>query len=552
MFDEGALSLWSLYSLRTYSNIIALGYALLLSPIAFAQVHSTEVKAYQERYDRAMQYSELYLFAESAAELEKAIEYAEKHNMEPQRINAVISMGELMRKTRDFPSGIERLSDLPESVKYPALHIRKLGRLAALHIEYPAEDYQAHRIIAAAYLKEALALSQEGGYMLEEAGLLNELGMLERPNSTIQTRLPLLQESARLFLSLNDTLGAIPPLTHLMDYYHQMGAYEQADSLRRLIPLMLNGKGWYTSEVDYYNLLSYWGLIAGDSLEHYRWKTMAMRSLESYYKASNSNQMSSFRVLQETRKYQEQARESSELVQLKAAELERQTARTRELFIYVSILGVFVLGVIALLFRERSLKRKVDVANEKYHMLIVESNHRIKNNLQMIISMLEYTSKDLPETETSALRRMSGKIHTISALHKHLYLDVHNERVDLNMYFSEIITLYEEIAPDGFQVQKHIDPVDIKSERIVYFGLIFNEMLANTIEHHPSKVKTVHITVRHQGDRFRFEYRDGSTRPQNLVEGTGSLLIRQLIQRVGGQHFQFDPSSGQYQFLFQP
>ena len=100
----------------------------------------------------------------------------------------------------------------------------------------------------------------------------------------------------------------------------------------------------------------------------------------------------------------------------------------------------------------------------------------------MIISMLEFTKKGLKKSDSEIIQSMSGKIQTISALHKHLYVDVHNEHVDLNVYFSEILRHYQDIGLK-YSVNQSVCSASIRSERIVYFGLILNEMLSNTLEH---------------------------------------------------------------------
>jgi len=145
---------------------------------------------------------------------------------------------------------------------------------------------------------------------------------------------------------------------------------------------------------------------------------------------------------------------------------------------------------------------------------------------------------------------MSSKIHTVSALHKHLYADVHNERVELGSYFNDIISMYQDMSKAPLHIEKHIDEVRIQSERIVYFGLILNELLTNTVEHRPTTEVPIKISIAKQDNNFLFTYCDGANIPIDRKKGTGSTLIQQLIHRVGGSGFVFDPSIGNYQFQF--
>ncbi|MBL4709173.1 MAG: sensor histidine kinase, partial [Flavobacteriales bacterium] len=230
-------------------------------------------------------------------------------------------------------------------------------------------------------------------------------------------------------------------------------------------------------------------------------------------------------------------------------ELEKEAKQKKELFLYFSILLVFCIGIVFLLFRERKLKKEVAKANKRYHTLLVESNHRIKNNLQMITSMLEYSGKDIKDKDSLAFKRITGKIHTISALHKHLYLNVHNEKVNIQDYFEEIIMLYQEMTISTKSIKQRFDEAFIESERIIYFGLIFNEMLSNTYEHN-SLDTSVSISIVKLKDRYLFSYSDGSKFEPKGANGIGIQLIGQLIDRIEGVNYELDSSTGTYQFEF--
>lgn len=505
---------------------------------------------YELRMAQAAEYKSLSLFAESRLELEAAILLATEQHSDEKRLNATIALGELLRKIQEFEAGVVLLKSIPESEGFPELHVRKLGRLAALYIEYADALHMNRMDTGIMYLKEALALAEDSSFELEMASLKNELGCVLFRDQPIHRSMELFREAAAMFLNAGDTQNYANVLTHLLDGHQRMGNCERADSVAQILLTTVKEKGWHVIEKYTYDLLAVECENQGDMLGYYEWKLRSEECNELLLKAINSRQMAALRVLKETQKYQQEAEESGLLAEQKGQQLEKETKRGRELFVYLIVLGALVLGVLGLLFRERTLKRKVDQANEKYHTLIVESNHRIKNNLQMVISMLEYASKGMEGEDGKALKRMSGKIHTISALHRHLYMDVHNERVDLDTYFGEIVSMYKNIATSGFEIVKRIDPIEIKSERIVYFGLIFNELLTNTLEHSVAAISQVKLDVVSKGDHFTFSYSDGSRIHPDAHEGMGGMLIKQLIKRVGGKGFNLTAESGTYQFTF--
>ncbi|MCE7996032.1 MAG: sensor histidine kinase [Roseivirga sp.] len=518
----------------------------------FAQEEETAIATYHMHYNQAMRFVKLSLYAEGISELGRAIEVAKQNNFEEQYFQASIDLAETLRKTEDFSRGLKILHALGTTNSHPLQEVRRLGRLAAIYHErgFPNTSHQYDSIMI--FLEPAMTLAETHNFELELASLKNEWGYLIRGTFGSEKGIPIQQEAARLFLKNGDNQNYVGAMTKILEHYvYEQVNIQKADSISPILIKEVEGTNWYTAKSQLYQVVANHALYnKGDSLTHFIWIAKSLENHVKNSKAVHSNQLDNLRVIHETEEFQREAENTAQA-------LTRQEERNKELALYLSVLAAMILSMIFLFYRERKTKRakaivnqQLQIANEKYQMLMVESNHRIKNNLQMIISMLEYTGKDVNPSNTRALKRMSGKIHTISALHKHLYSDAHNEKVDLGTYFKEIISLYLQLSPDNLEVFEHFDTIDIPNERLVYFGLIFNEMLSNTVEHNAHDVKQVHISAIRREDSFTFEYRDDSSHGNDRTERTGSLLIRQLISRIGGQNFQFDPNIGQYQFQF--
>lgn len=529
--------------------------AAILANIAVAQPREA-IKEFELYYERAMVYNNLSLFGQSINELNLAIEYANRNNQKEQSINATITLAEVMRKTGDFDKSLELLMNLPQTPLYPKLHVRKLGRIAAIYNEWSTPKTQTPKDSVIRYLDSALKMSVSLNLQAEQAGLYNELGYTIA-SANPHKGLTYLLKSAEMFEYQKDTHNYVGSMTNVLRVYVGLRDVEKAkEVIDRLLPLV-NGKQWYTAETELYNTIASHYRFLKDTVSAQYWESRADKSTIRNLEAINSANVNAFRTLYETKKLKEQVTAMELVAQLKQAALDRQARRMRELVIYLLVLALLVMGVVALLLRERKLKQwlkttntDLQVSNEKYQMLMVESNHRIKNNLQMVISMLQYSGREADKEISEAFRQMSGKIQTISMLHKHLTVDAHNEQVPMDVYFSEIIAYYQNMVPVITQITASIAPVKIKSERIVYFGLILNEMIANTIAHGNSISGQIQFSVKSVAKGYCFEYTDGSVHAQKAAKGTGSALIRQLAHRVGGTDFIFNPSNGQYRFTF--
>lgn len=505
---------------------------------------------YTQHYTRAHTYSEAALFGPATDELNAAIEEAKKQGQERQRIEASIALGELLRKTGDYEKGLTLLRSLDRAAAYPELQVRRLDRIAAIYDEGQSLKIARAQDSMFTYLDSALRLSAKLHLPAEEASLYNQIGYHEYASEP-EKGLKDLQHAADLFLSLRDTHNYVGAMTNVLRSYMAQHDSTHAGALIRQLTALVKDRKWYTAQFELYRIAA--GFVNSyrhDSVGTQRWEAMAAQSIISNLEATNSAQMNAFRTLYETRKLQDQV-----LVQQQA--LDRETQRTRDLILFAVVLGSLALLVIVMLLRERHLRRRLRATNadlerstEKYRLLMVESNHRIKNNLQMVISMLHYDEQNESHESAEAFRRMEQKIRTIGALHRHLSADVHNELVELDAYFTAIADLYKDMAPGLPAIRCTVAPVRIRSERIVYFGLILNEMLANTIAHREGQAAEIRVAVSQQGNAYRFDYRDDSTHAASASKGTGSRLIRQLIERIGGSDFRFDPGNGQYQFTF--
>lgn len=526
-----------------------LATVLLLQP-AVLHGQSGGAVSFEEHCRRANTYSDASVFGPAIDELNEAIELATKNHQEKQRIEAVIALSELMRKTGDFEKGAALLHSLENAPDYPELQTRRLERMAAIWSEWRNSGIPGLQDSVSLYLDSALRLSEKVRLPELEASICNQLGFhaIETDRAKGFT---FLQKAAAIFLSIGDTHNYVGAQTNLLRcYLRDQDSGHAGKIIRQLLPLV-KGRKWFTAEIELYRLCaSHANQFYHDEAAVRYWNSLADQRLIANLEAANTAQVNAFRTLYETRKLQNE-------LNTKQENLERETRRTRELILFSVALSLMAAIVLVLLLRERKLRKQLKSINadleksaEKYRLLMVESNHRIKNNLQMVISMLHYDGQEITSDPSKTFQRMAQKIRTIGALHRHLSADEHNELVPLDAYFRTISELYLDMAPGMRRVHCQVEPVSIRSERIVYFGLILNEMLANTVEHGAASDDAIMLKVKPDGEGYRFHYTDSSAHLPSAARGTGSTLIVQLIARIGGSDFHFDPSTGHYQFFF--
>jgi two-component sensor histidine kinase len=191
----------------------------------------------------------------------------------------------------------------------------------------------------------------------------------------------------------------------------------------------------------------------------------------------------------------------------------------------------------------QQLKQQFEVIstqnNEKI-IIIKEMHHRVKNNLQLIISLLRLQFQDIDNDEFSAkINDSINRIHTISLLHENLYSSKNIAKVDFFAYFN---TLCLEII-HSHQVKHHvnhrinIDVKEIKLKPIIPLGLIINELISNSIKHNLSKTDlSIEISMKKKGEGILFfEYKDnGNWNQDDSHSSFGIQLIEIFTKQLNG------------------
>jgi len=118
-------------------------------------------------------------------------------------------------------------------------------------------------------------------------------------------------------------------------------------------------------------------------------------------------------------------------------------------------------------------------------VLLLELQHRVKNNLQMITALIRMEARNLPEGETGErFDRLAGRIHSLSLLYDLLSAQGLGESIDLGVYLSKIATsVMEAHAVEGIRLDLTVDAWPVSINVAMPTGLVVNERLTNSLKH---------------------------------------------------------------------
>ena len=135
--------------------------------------------------------------------------------------------------------------------------------------------------------------------------------------------------------------------------------------------------------------------------------------------------------------------------------------------------------------KDNILQEKDGLLQEK-QWLLREVHHRVKNNLQVVVSLLSSQAAYLlDEKALLAIQESQNRIHAISLIHQKLYLSENIALIEMNAYIREVA----DYLLDSFQMEERVqlqiavDPIELDGAIAVPMGLIINEAVTNSLKY---------------------------------------------------------------------
>ncbi len=184
---------------------------------------------------------------------------------------------------------------------------------------------------------------------------------------------------------------------------------------------------------------------------------------------------------------------------------------------------------------------------QEKEILLKEVHHRVKNNMQIISSLLSLQAERANDGPTQMnFRDLRDRVHSMALVHEKLYQSENLARVQIADYTRSLIgDLYQAYASGMPKVQLHLDleSAQMPVDRAISFGLILNELATNAFKHafHGRDSGEIRITLQTEPAgviRLRFAD-DGRGFDEPLlwesVDSLGLRLVRMLTRQLGGQ-----------------
>lgn len=175
--------------------------------------------------------------------------------------------------------------------------------------------------------------------------------------------------------------------------------------------------------------------------------------------------------------------------------------------------------------------------NKEKAGLLSEVHHRVKNNLQIISSLIHLKSQQATGSTREILDQLSSRIFSFGLIHEKLYQAEGDEIMRLDSYLRELTQhlLDSSTDPDhNINCVMDMDAVSLEIETVLIFGLIHNELVTNSLKHafiqSRDNTHTLTILLKQQKNILTFSVADnGAGSSGSDGSGFGLRFVNQLV-----------------------
>ncbi|MGI9525685.1 MAG: sensor histidine kinase [Weeksellaceae bacterium] len=214
----------------------------------------------------------------------------------------------------------------------------------------------------------------------------------------------------------------------------------------------------------------------------------------------------------------------------------------------ITIIIIISLSLILLYLFFKLTKKKREVVNSQRQiaenlneksLMLIELNHRVKNNLALILSLIQLQSHN-GENDEENWSKLESRIQTMAMAHK-LYSysedNLKGSRINVENYVIAIQSSIVSISGKKIKFDNYISAVDISLENALPIGIILNELLTNTIKHASSvsDILAIKFRLKLEDDIFKLKYSDnGEFFNNEFRKSTGLFILEAMTEQMKG------------------
>jgi two-component sensor histidine kinase len=177
--------------------------------------------------------------------------------------------------------------------------------------------------------------------------------------------------------------------------------------------------------------------------------------------------------------------------------------------------------------------------NDRQAVLLRDVDHRVKNNFQLITSVIQLQSRRTDDpVARQALRAALQRVSAIAAVHRRVYRTEDRELLDLTQMIRELVAdLAAAAGRDGIALTMALDPITVDASQGGPLALLASELVGNALQHAfpEARAGVVSVTLKRDAAGFVLTVADdgmGAGDPAAMRRGFGLNMVQMLCQQL--------------------
>ena len=211
----------------------------------------------------------------------------------------------------------------------------------------------------------------------------------------------------------------------------------------------------------------------------------------------------------------------------------------RQAIIYT--IGIVGLGLLTLLLFYAFQVKKRSLAEKE--LLLKEIHHRVKNNLQIVTSLLNIQQRRIKDEQAiNAIQESKNRVESMALIHQSLYQNNDLRNINARDYIQQLVeTVFKTYRVNQQKINYHLDiqQLQLDMDTLIPLGLIINEMVSNALKHafRNREAGTIKIALSKEGEKVILNVSDnGNGLPEtdvlNNSNSFGFRMIKAFVKKL--------------------
>ena len=418
-----------------------------------------------------------------------------------------LKMGDLVRAKQYFNKALK--ASLNRGDTLSSEHGRCLFRLG--DIAYNSDQMKE----AEEHYKKAIQIFEKKGnttlgfYSIQGLiGCLLKSGRLNEANSY-------LKESEEMLTDLQDQRFHISHLNNNIEFYLLKADYKKTHQHLKEALANITNHNEIGLQIRTYRLANDYYSSVGDYKKAYQYNITYQQLKDSVFHLQQSS------ILYDLEGKYQKAEQDLAIANLNTANLEKANQLNQKnrtiLFGALGLLVLAALGMMSFYLYRNKRKTASELAEKNSiiskalsdkELLLKEIHHRVKNNLQVISSLLRLQSKHIKDDAALvAINEGRNRVQSMALIHQNLYQDENLIGINIKDYFEKLIkNLFASYQVSNAQIdlELDIDPITLDVDTVVPIGLIVNELVSNALKHAfpDNRPGTLKVSMKESGEGY--------------------------------------------------